>query len=276
MDMKKIFYLFYLFFFISQTSYCIDLVGSSTMTPITIKIGELFTRSENIPVSVRGIGSIFGIEYAKAGGLGMISRELLPQEKKLGLISIPIAYVIGVIIVNKNNPIKNLNMEQLHKIYSGIYSNWKNVGGNNLDITIVGPNENHGTYLALLELFHFKKYPKNFTGYQVYRQILSTVSRSENAMGYVGKDWVKKLSNEITVKTLKVNSIDVPNKNNLDKKYPLFRKISFVVRRSPTDEVMRSFIKFFYSKDAIDEIKRQGFVPIPLDKDKFSFLSNEK
>ena len=69
-------------FFISQTSYCIDLVGSSIMIPITIKVGDLYTQAKKIPVSYHGIGSSFGIENAKKGGLGVISRDLTLQEKK--------------------------------------------------------------------------------------------------------------------------------------------------------------------------------------------------
>ena len=166
-------------------------------------------------------------------------------------------------------------MEQLYKIYTGTYQNWKDVGGSDHNIVIVGTNESHGSYFALLEAFRLEKYPKNFTSYQVYRKILLQISHLEGGIRYVGKDLANKLSIEIPVKTLKINSPKSLNENNLNSKKLFIRKMSFVMRLGSINDEMRNFIKFFYSKEAIHIIKDEGFSPIPLDKSKYSFLNSK-
>ncbi len=273
--MKKILYFCSLFFLISQISYSIDLVGSSIMLPIAQKVGELYTQSNKIPVSYRGIGSPFGISNAKNGGLGIVSRELTSEEKKDGLIAIPIAYTTYIFVINKNNSIKKLSLEQVYKIYAGVYKNWKEVGGTDLSIIIAGTNENHASFAFLLDAFHIEKYPKNYTGYQTYRKILSQISLTDGAIGYVGKSWVSNLSNEVNVKTLKINSANLSKVNILNGNKIFSRTMNFVIKKSAINDEMRNLIKFFYTKAAMNIIREEGFTPIFLDLKKYPFLNNK-
>ncbi len=158
--MKRILALIILFYlllavigFIKQGSHfdSIEISGSSTVLPIIQAASEEFVEEKKgVRIDVQGGGSSVGIEAVRNGvaDIGMSSRELNSEEE--GLKKIPIAVDAIAIIVNKNNPVESLTSEEVKKIFSGVITNWKEVGGEDCEIVVVNRDEASGTRELLL------------------------------------------------------------------------------------------------------------------------------
>ena len=87
-------------------------------------------RNPEISINVAGGGSSAGIKAASDGtaDIGASSRELSRDEEK-GLVLIPIAIDGIAVVINPENPVKNLTLEQIRRIYAEEITNWKQVGG---------------------------------------------------------------------------------------------------------------------------------------------------
>lgn len=129
--------------------------GSTTVLPITMKALEAFKSVKpGIDISVEGSGSGNGIKALLDGtcDIANSSREMKPEEKDKGKASgkkireIAIAYDMIVPVVHPSNKVKNLTKEQLKGIYDGSITNWKQVGGDDMNIVVVSRDSSSGTY----------------------------------------------------------------------------------------------------------------------------------
>jgi phosphate transport system substrate-binding protein len=81
-----------------------------------------------------------GIEGTKAGRLtiGIVTRPLTDEEKKDGLIYRPVSWAPVVVGIHKSLSIGNLTDAQVCDIFSGKIKSWRDVGGGEGKITVVG------------------------------------------------------------------------------------------------------------------------------------------
>src|SRR4030042_7034831 len=131
----------------------LTVVGSTSVQPFAEVLAEDYMahhRPEKI--YVQGGGSSAGIQAVITGAaqIGMASRSLAPGEKDL--IGIPIAYDAIAVIVHPTNPVGDLSIEQIRKIFSGKVSRWNELGGKNHEITLVSREEGSGTREAFQHL----------------------------------------------------------------------------------------------------------------------------
>ena len=121
--------------------------GSTSMNKVIVALGEAFEADTGITVTYNATGSGAGIQAVQEGrcDIGLSSRDLKDEEKANGLEGTILAYDGIAIIVNPNNPVSDLDIKTIAKIYTGEIKNWKEVGGNDAEIVLIGREAGSGT-----------------------------------------------------------------------------------------------------------------------------------
>lgn len=235
--------------------------GSTTVMPIAEQAAEEFSQEHpKDSILVSGMGSSAGIEAVSVGTaqIGTSSRDLKPEEDSLGLTDIPIAHDGIAVIVNKENPVKELTTTQLRSIFEGKTTNWKQVGGPDLEIERINRDEASGTREAFSKIvMDGAKFNVNSVVLPGTGQVRQVVSRTKGAIGYISVGFVND-----EVKPLTIDNV-APTKENVVKgTYPISRELHFFVKGTPSG-LTKEFIDFVLS-DAIQNgpVVDAGFVPV--------------
>lgn len=168
-----------------------------------------------------------------------------------------IAYYGLAIIVNQENPIRNLTDHQVRDIFTGVVTNWSAVGGPNAPIFVQTSTPNVGTYLGFQELaMERRPYLENALQHDTYDAIASSVSENPNAVGYIAMSML----NSASVRALSINGI-APNPVTLgDNQYPYARLLRLVTVKGKSPPAALKFIRFTRSAAGQNLIEANGFV----------------
>ena len=238
-----------------------DLSGTITITgstsvekPLTAMIDEFTALNPDVTINYTGTGSSAGISDTIAGAndIGASSRELKDEEKVDGLNEATFAFDGIAVAVNPANPVADLTMEDLAKIYSGQITNWKDVGGNDADIIVVSREGASGTRSAFEELIKLEDaggLVEDATVVEGNGNVQTNVAGNENAIGYVSFSFIDE-----SVKGVNVNEVEGTPENAKAGTYPLSRPFLFVYTNDKATPVVQAFIDFALSEDG------QGFV----------------
>jgi len=241
--------------------------GSTTVLPIAQATLEAYMKANpGANISLSGGGSGEGIKALidKSTDIANSSREIKPKEtdlaksKGVNPVEIPVAIDAIVPIVNPKNPVKNLSIDQLNRIYQGKIANWKEVGGEDLEIVVVSRDSSSGTFEAWGEMV--MKGTKVSPRAQLQASngaIVQAVSKNKYALGYIGLGYLDE-----TVRGLTVNGVQASSKTALSKEYPVSRFLFMYTNGEPKGETAK-FIKFVLSSEGQKLIAKEGFVPLP-------------
>ena len=122
--------------------------GSTSMQKVIGALGEAFEGEySGTTFTYNPTGSGSGITAVSEGrcDIGLSSRALKDEEKAQGLEETVLAYDGIAIVVSPDNPVKELTLEQIADIYTGKVTNWKDVGGNDAGIVVIGREAGSGT-----------------------------------------------------------------------------------------------------------------------------------
>ncbi len=238
-----------------------DLSGTITITgstsvekPLTAMIDEFMALNPDVTINYTGTGSSAGISDTIAGAndIGASSRELKDEEKVDGLNQVTFAFDGIAVAVNPANPVADLTIEDLAKIYSGQITNWKDVGGNDADIIVVSREGASGTRSAFEELIKLEDaggLVEDATVVEGNGNVQTNVAGNANAIGYVSFSFIDE-----SVKGINVNEVEGTPENAKAGTYPLSRPFLFVYMNDKATPVVQAFVDFALSEDG------QGFV----------------
>ena len=201
--------------------------GSTSMEKKIGALGEAFMENTGTTFTYNPTGSGTGIKAVKDGtcDIGLSSRYLKDSEKAEGLKETVVAIDGIAVIVNPGNTVANLTLEQIAGIYKGEITNWKDVGGSDSDIVLIGREENSGTrdgFESFTDTEDACKYRQELTSNGA---VLTAVAENANAIGYISLSSVKD-----TVKAISVNGV-VPSEATIkDGSYPVQRPVQDVAR----------------------------------------------
>ena len=122
--------------------------GSTSMEKVIGALGEAFMNNNSgASFTYNPTGSGSGIKAVLEGrcDIGLSSRALKDEEKAEGLVETVLAYDGIAMVVNPENPVSDLSLEQIAAIYTGEITNWKEVGGNDAEIVLIGREAGSGT-----------------------------------------------------------------------------------------------------------------------------------
>jgi phosphate transport system substrate-binding protein len=242
----------------------ITLTGSSTVAPLASELGKKFeSLHPDVRVDVQSGGSSRGITDARQGlaDIGMASRALKEDENDLFPFTVALDGVS--VILNSQNPVKELTDSQIIDIFKGTITNWKQVGGKDARITVVNKAEGRST----LELFcqYFKLKNPEIKAQVIIgdnEQGIKTVAGNPNAIGYVSIGTAEyDATHGIKIKLLPVGGVAASLENVRNRSFPISRPLNYVTKTVPQGWI-KKFIEFSQSKEAEEIIKAQYFVPI--------------
>ncbi len=243
--------------------------GSTTVLPFGQAAVEQFMKENaGVKFSVSGTGTGNGFKSLADGSaqIANASRFIKDSEIKScmdkNVYPVPFAVALDCIvpIVHKDNPVKGLSHAQLKDIYSGKVTNWKEVGGADAPIVVVGRDTSSGTYGTWQEMIMDKGEKTRVTPKaQVASSsgaMLSSVSKNKNAIGYEGMGYVNK-----TVKGLQVDGVSATAATARSGKYPLSRYLYMFTNGWPKGEVL-DFIMYMQSDAGQKIVNGTGFVSL--------------
>lgn len=237
-----------------------DLVvgGSTSIQPLMEQIAESYNKAGEGTITVQGGGSGVGTKGATDGtfDVGMASRDLEGSEVD-ALDGTEIALDGIVIIVNKDNPVKELSLEQAKQIYTGEITNWKDVGGNDQEIAVVSREEGSGTRDGFESIVGFETDQlvanadiQNATG-----AVTTSVSGNAQAIGYISMGSV---SEEVNV--LSVEGVDASVETVKDGSYKLQRPFILCVKKD--SNAGDKLYDFIFSDEGKKLIEDHKYIPV--------------
>ena len=235
--------------------------GSTSMEKVINSLGESFmAMNKDVKFTYNPTGSGSGIQAVSEGrcDIGLSSRALKDDEKASGLVETVVALDGIAIIVNPQNPVKDLSLEQIAKIYTGEITNWKDVGGDDGEIVLVGREAGSGTrdgFESIVDVKDSCKYAQELTATGA---VISAVEANPLAIGYASLSAVGD-----TVAMVTVEGVECSEDTVKDGSYKIQRPFVFVTNKSVTlSEQAQAFVDFATSKDAADLIRTAGAVPV--------------
>ena len=234
--------------------------GSTSMQKVILALSEAFMNNNaGTTVTYNGTGSGTGIKAVKDGtcDIGLSSRYLKDSEKAEGLKETVVAIDGIAIIVHPNNTIADLTLEQIAKIYTGEITNWKDVGGSDSEIVLMGREENSGTrdgFESITGTEDACKYKQELTSNGA---VLTAVAENQNAIGYVSLSSVKE-----TVKAISVGAVAPSEATIKDGTYAVQRPFVLVTKEGvELSETAQAFFDYATSAEANQIISNAGVVP---------------
>ncbi len=234
--------------------------GSTSMENVIGALGEAFeNENRGVTFTYNPTGSGSGIAAVSDGrcDIGLSSRALKDGEKEKGLTETVLALDGIAIIVNPENPIGDLDLESIAKIYTGEIANWKELGGGDMEIVAIGREAGSGTRDAF----------ESATGTEdicEYRQeltstgdVIANVAANESAIGYASLAYVKD-----NVKALSIGGVFPTEQTVRDGSYAVRHPLMLVTAGGGLSETAQKFFDFATSTEAAGIISGAGAVPV--------------
>ena len=238
----------------------VTLAGSTSMEKLANAMNEAFMEKyPNVSATAEFTGSSAGIESLAAGSLdiGDASRALSDDEKGQGIVENIVAIDGIAVITDTDNTITDIKSEDLAKVYTGEITNWKDLGGKDEQIVVIGREAGSGTRDAFEELMDVKDSCKYAQELDSTGAVLAKVAATPGAVGYVSLDVL-----DDTVNGLKINSVEPTEENILAGTYVLQRPFVMATKGeiSEQSEQVQAYFDFINSEDGQNVIKSVGLI----------------
>ena len=239
----------------------VSISGSTSVGPLAEKLAAKYTEEDNTNIEINQIGSSAGITNAISGvsEIGMSSRDLKEEEKASGLNEVVIAYDGIVVVTHPSNKVKDLSMEQVKQIFTGEVTNWKKLGGDDMEIVVVSREDGSGSRDAFQEIVDYS------SGELVRSAIIAsgngniktTVANNKHAVGFISFEYIDE-----SISTIDISGVEATAENVLQEKYSLSRPFLFVYKEGQLTDAGQRFIDFILSEDGQLIAAEAGAIPV--------------
>lgn len=238
--------------------------GSTTVQPLAEKLAASFmSLNSGVKVVIQGGGSAVGIKAANDGtvDIGAASRELTKDDPAL------VKHILAkdgiAIIVNASNPVNGLSKSQVRDIFSGVITNWSQVGGPDKEIHVAAREEGSGTRTAFQEMVMGKdasgnniNIVKNAILQSSSGAILQVVKSDSQAISFDSFGYV-----DSSVKAMAVDGVAATSDNAKNGIYPVVRPLYFLTKNQPTG-LVKAFIEYCTGTEAQKIISGEGYISV--------------
>ena len=233
--------------------------GSTSMEKVINSLGESFmAMNKDVKFTYNPTGSGSGIQAVSEGrcDIGLSSRALKDDEKASGLVETVVALDGIAIVVNPENPVSDLDIDTIAKIYTGEITNWKDVGGNDAEIVLIGREAGSGTrdgFESITDTKDACQYRQELTS---TGDVINTVSQNPDAIGYASLSAVGE-----SVKALTVGGVEATEATVKDGSYVVQRLFVLVTKEgTKLSPAAQAFFDYALSADAASIIAAAGAV----------------
>jgi len=253
----------------------ITIKGSDTMVHLVSSWAEMFMKgNEGIDVSVTGGGSGTGIAALINGTTDICAASRKMKEKEIKLAEkqkiTPVEHVVArdgiAVVVNPENPVKELTLDQLMKIFTGAYTNWSQVGGPDENILVLSRESSSGTYVFFQEhVLQKNDYTQKARLMPATSAIIQSVSEDKWSIGYVGLGYALEVADKVKVIGVKADAESpavMPSEETVKSgDYSISRPLQLYTVGEPAGKV-KQFIDFCLSKEGQKIVTETGYVSI--------------
>lgn len=233
--------------------------GSTSMSKVIGALNESFENETGITVTYNATGSGAGIEAVLSGScdIGLASRALKAEEKSKGLSETVLAYDGIAVIVNRDNPVADLDLETVAKIYTGEITDWSEISEGSGEIVLIGREAGSGTrdgFESVTDTEDKCNYRQELTS---TGDVITAVGANPAAIGYASVASVKD-----TVKAVNIDGVTPTESTIKDGSYTLQRPFMLVTKTDEklSDDAQR-FFDYITSSAANSIISEAGAVP---------------
>ena len=237
----------------------VSTAGSTSMEKVINSLGESFmAMNKDVKFTYNPTGSGSGIQAVSEGrcDIGLSSRALKDDEKASGLVETVVALDGIAIVVNPENPVSDLDIDTIAKIYTGEITNWKDVGGNDAEIVLIGREAGSGTrdgFESITDTKDACQYRQELTS---TGDVINTVSQNPDAIGYASLSAVGD-----SVKALTVGGVEATEATVKDGSYVVQRPFVLVTKQgTKLSPAAQAFFDYALSADAASIIAAAGAV----------------
>ena len=233
--------------------------GSTSMEKVINSLGESFmAMNKDVKFTYNPTGSGSGIQAVSEGrcDIGLSSRALKDDEKASGLVETVVALDGIAIVVNPENTVSDIDIDTIAKIYTGEITNWKDVGGNDAEIVLIGREAGSGTrdgFESITDTKDACQYRQELTS---TGDVINTVSQNPDAIGYASLSAVGD-----SVKALTVGGVEATEATVKDGSYVVQRPFVLVTKEgTKLSPAAQAFFDYALSADAASIIAAAGAV----------------
>lgn len=255
----------------------IQIKGSDTMVNLCQSWAEAFmTKHPGVAAAVTGGGSGTGIASLIGGtcDLAACSRKITPKETQLAdkQGNPPKEWTVALdglaVVAHLSNPVKQLTLEQLAKIFTGSIRNWNEVGGPDLGIVLLSREVNSGTHVYFKEHVFgsvsegLKEFAPEALLLPSSQAIADEVASNPGAIGYYGMGYRNPRNAVIAVARTAADAYALPSEDAVRSgAYPISRPLFLYSRGEPAG-VVKTFLDFVLSPEGQDVVRQIDFVPV--------------
>ncbi len=252
--------------------------GSDTIVNLALAWAEKYQiDNPDISISVTGGGSGTGIAALVNGTVDIANASRQIKQKEIDLANEdgiePMEHIIAgdaiAVVVNPSNPVNELTLQQISDIYSGVYTNWSEVGGDDRPIVRLSRETNSGTHVYFLETVVRLGDEESETLFSTNtlllpssEGIISEVRQNPNAIGYDGLGYVPEDLNIIAIAPEEGDVYVLPSVESVNNgTYAIARDLYMYTNGEPTGEIA-IYLEWILSAEAQEIVQELGFVPI--------------
>ena len=246
----------------ADLSGAISMVGSTSMEKFANALSESFMEKyPNVTVTAEFVGSGAGIEAVSNGtaDIGNSSRNLKDEEKAGGVAENIVAIDGIAVVVDGANTVEDLTKQQLSDIYEGKITNWKDAGGNDAPIVVVGRESGSGTRSAFEELLKLEDICRYSNELDSTGAVMAKVASTPGAIGYVSLDVL-----DDTVKAVKLEGAEPTEENIKAGSYFLSRPFVMATKGeiSEQNDLVKALFDYIYSEEGAEIVKSVGLIAV--------------
>lgn len=244
----------------AQISGSVSMAGSTSMEKLANAAAESFmAKYPLVTVSAEFTGSGAGVESVLAGSvdIGNSSRNLKEEEKSAGAVENIVAIDGIAVVSDPKNEVSDLTKEQLIAVYTGEIKNWKELGGTDQAIVVVGREAGSGTRGAFEELLKIEDMCTYANELDSTGAVMAKVAATPGAIGYVSLDVV-----DDSVKAMMLDGVEATEANIKAGEYFLSRPFVMATKGeiSQQSEAVQEFFSWIVSEEGKEVIKAVGLI----------------